>query len=122
MKTGQRIKECRKQLGLTLEELAGQMHVSRQTLSRYETGVIANIPWERLEELAAILQTTPGYLMGWNEDTASTETPVAKPEAAELDALAANPVVTEIAAILQSMSTEELLMAKNILLAMKKQP
>jgi len=34
-------------------------------MSRYETGVIANIPSDKIEALAEVLKVTPSYLMGW---------------------------------------------------------
>jgi transcriptional regulator with XRE-family HTH domain len=68
MSIGARIKERRKAKGLTLEELSLHVSVSRQTLSRYETGIIKNIPSDKMEALAWELETTPAYLMGWTED------------------------------------------------------
>ncbi len=41
---------------------------SRQTVHRYETGAIANIPHEKIEALARVLETTPSNLMGWEKD------------------------------------------------------
>lgn len=67
MTIGSNIKKRRRELGLTLEDLAGALGVSRQTLSRYETGVIANIPSEKIEKLAAALDVTPAWLMGWHD-------------------------------------------------------
>lgn len=67
MAIGTRIKICRERLGLTLEDLSKLVGVSRQTLSRYETGVINTIPSDRVEALAKALRTTPTYLMGWEE-------------------------------------------------------
>ena len=63
------IKKKRKEQDMTLEELASIVGVSRQTLSRYETGVIGNIPSDKIELLAKALRTTPAYLMGWEDDT-----------------------------------------------------
>lgn len=40
MSIGENIKKRRKYLGKTLEEVADIIGVSRQTMSRYETGVI----------------------------------------------------------------------------------
>ena len=65
MTIGNRIRYCREKLDMTLEELSGEVGVSRQTLSRYETGVINTIPSDRIESLAIALHTTPAYLMGW---------------------------------------------------------
>ena len=46
-------------LDMTLEDVAKDVGVSRQTLSRYETGVIGNIPSDKIELLAKSLRTTP---------------------------------------------------------------
>lgn len=67
MNIGQNIKRRRKELDMTLEDVAKQIGVSRQTLSRYETGVIGNIPSDKIEALAKALKTTPAFLMGWED-------------------------------------------------------
>jgi repressor LexA len=68
MTVGYRAREARKRLGITLEEVAKKVGVSRQTLSRYENSIIINIPSDRVELLADTLKTTPAYLMGWDEE------------------------------------------------------
>ncbi len=68
MTTGMRIKGRRKQLGLPAEYLADQLGISPATVYRYEKGDIEKVPSQILPQLAAILQTTPAYLMGWTED------------------------------------------------------
>ena len=67
MTKGERIRARRRALGLTLEDVAAATGTSRQTIQRYENGVIGNIPDERLEALARALGTTPAYLMGWEK-------------------------------------------------------
>ena len=67
MTKGERIRARRRALGLTLEDVAAATGTSRQTIQRYENGVIGNIPDERLEALARALSTTPAYLMGWEK-------------------------------------------------------
>ena len=62
------LKNLRKKRKLTLEELAEAVGTSRQTIHRYETGAISNIPPEKIELLAKALMTTPSALMGWRED------------------------------------------------------
>ena len=62
-----RIKELRKKAGLTLEALGEILGTSKQTVHRYETEIIKNIPWERVIELARALGTTPSTLLGWDE-------------------------------------------------------
>jgi len=63
-----KLKELRKAKKMTLEELAEKIGTSRQTIHRYETGKISNIPPEKVEALALALDTTPSALMGWGED------------------------------------------------------
>ena len=72
MNIGQRIKRLRTQCGMTLEDLAKKVGVSRQTLSRYETGVIENIPSDKIEIIATVLGASPAAIMGWDHET---ETP-----------------------------------------------
>ena len=61
------IKNRRLELNLTLEDVSKKLSVSKPTLQRYESGVISNVPFEKVEKLAAILGTPPTCLMGWNE-------------------------------------------------------
>lgn len=60
-----RLKELRKKAGLTLDGLAELVGTSKQTIHRYENGIISNIPPEKVECLAKALGTTPADLMGW---------------------------------------------------------
>ena len=69
MTKGERIRARRRELGLTLEEVALAAETSKQTIQRYENGVIENIPDGRLEAIARALSTTPAYLMGWGDAT-----------------------------------------------------
>lgn len=70
---GEKIKKKRQEAGMTLEDVAKLVGVSRQTLSRYETGVIGNIPSDKIEALAKVLHTTPAWLMGWDEPRRGAE-------------------------------------------------
>lgn len=70
MTIGDRIRQRRQDLGLTLEDVAVKVGVSRQTIQRYESGVIASIPSDKIELLADILSSTPSDLMGWTEPEA----------------------------------------------------
>ncbi len=62
-----RLKEIRKAKGLTLEMLAEKLGASKQTIHRYENGVIANIPTDKIRMLAQSLDVTPSALMGWDD-------------------------------------------------------
>lgn len=66
-KIGQRIKERRKELKMSADELGAKLGKNRSTIFRYENGDIENLPLDILEPIAEALQTTPEYLMGWQE-------------------------------------------------------
>ena len=68
MNIGERLRKKRKEKHLTLEQIGSFIGVSKQTVQRYESGQIENIPLSRLSELAKVLGTTPGYLMGWESE------------------------------------------------------
>lgn len=65
MTMGQKIKELRKQLNMSVDDLAAKLGKNRATVYRYERGDIENLHLDVLEPLAKALNTTPGYLMGW---------------------------------------------------------
>ena len=65
MSIGKNIKNRRKELYLTQEDIAKRIGVSKQTVQKYESGVIANIPSDKIEMVAELLKTTPAKLMGW---------------------------------------------------------
>lgn len=67
MTMGERIKERRLQFKMTQSEVAEAAHISKQAVYKYENNIVTNIPFDRLELLAAALQTTPAYLLGWDQ-------------------------------------------------------
>lgn len=69
MDVGKRIKERRKQLGMSAERVAEIMGVSPSTVYRYESKEIKGMSIEKLIPIAKALQTTPAYLMGWETDS-----------------------------------------------------
>lgn len=66
MNIGQRIKDRRIELGLSVDEVAAKIGKNRATVYRYESSDIEDLPTSVLEPLSNALQTTPGYLMGWS--------------------------------------------------------
>jgi transcriptional regulator with XRE-family HTH domain len=60
------LKNRRLELNLTLDHVAEKLHVSKPTLHRYESGIIDNIPFDKVEKLAEILKVTPSWLMSWD--------------------------------------------------------
>lgn len=59
------IHDLRIKNGLTLQELAKRIGTSKQTIQRYETGEIANIPYDKILKIAKALNVSPQALMGW---------------------------------------------------------
>ena len=68
MNIGERIRGRRDELGISQIELAEKIGESKQTIYKYESGVITNIPISKLELIAKVLNSSPAYLTGWEED------------------------------------------------------
>jgi transcriptional regulator with XRE-family HTH domain len=68
LNVGKRIQDRRKELNMSVDELAKRLNKNRTTVYRYEKGDIENLPLGTLRPLAEILETTPAYLMGWIDD------------------------------------------------------
>ncbi len=64
MEIGQRIRWLRKEKKMTLDDLGVAVGVTRQTVSRYETGAIDTIPPKAIDKIACALDVTPEYLRG----------------------------------------------------------
>ncbi|MGT2754112.1 helix-turn-helix transcriptional regulator [Streptococcus ovis] len=62
-----RLKELRKQAGLTQEELSQKVGVIRKTVSNWERG-FSRINPESAEQLAKYFQVSIGYLLGVSND------------------------------------------------------
>lgn len=62
------LKSRRKELGLTLSQIADQMGVSEATVQRWESGNIKNLRHERIGPLAELLHVHPSVLMGWSDE------------------------------------------------------
>ena len=78
MKIGEKIKELRKQKGLSVEEVADKLGVSVSTQYRYENASITKIPIDVIDKLCKILDTTTGELMGTSlsSDSNASEMPM----------------------------------------------
>lgn len=68
MNVGHRMKQRRKELRLSADDVAEKIGVNRSTVFRYEKGDIEKLPLEILEPLSEILRTTPQQLMGWDDN------------------------------------------------------
>ena len=67
MTKGERIKKLRNEANMSQIALAKRIGVSKQTLYKYENDVVTNIPSDKVMLLSEVLNTTPAYIMGWEE-------------------------------------------------------
>ena len=78
MNIGDRVKSLREQKNMTQQELATRLgYKSKSSVAHIENG--RDIPRSMVVTLADILDTTPAYLMGWDEPSengAKKEAPI----------------------------------------------
>lgn len=72
MTKGERIKLLREKANMTQEELAKLLNTTKQTIYKYEQSVVTNIPSDRVERIAEVLNSTPAYIMGWEANKPET--------------------------------------------------
>lgn len=65
---GERIREAREAKDMSQEELGKACGTTKQTIYKYESGVVTNVPLDRIEKIADVLGVSAAYLVGWNED------------------------------------------------------
>ena len=71
MDIGKRIKQRRKELRMSADELGAKLGKDRSTIYRYENGDIEKLPLDILEPIAEALHTTPACLLGWENQNIS---------------------------------------------------
>lgn len=74
MTVNERIKKLRNEKKITLEDLAKVLGTTKQTIYKYENGIITNIPYDKIVALSKVLKTTPNFLMGWEVPSYNPET------------------------------------------------
>lgn len=62
------LKSRRIEMGYTMKELADMVGVSEGTISRWESGDIANMRRDKIVALAKALRLSPSVIMEWDED------------------------------------------------------
>ena len=73
---GDRIREARKNQGLSATELAAAVGVSRATIYRYENNEIEKFPLDALVPVAKALNVSPAWLMGWEDEESNQQSKV----------------------------------------------
>ena len=61
------IKQRRLELGYSMKELGKRVGVSEATISRWESGDIANMKRDKIKALAQALRISPNSIMEWEE-------------------------------------------------------
>lgn len=69
MDRGSLLKLLREKKQLSQTEAARHAGISKQTLYKYENNIITNIPYEVIERLSVLYETTPSYIMGWEDES-----------------------------------------------------
>ena len=73
MTIGQRIKQRREELNMSQEELAKRIgYKSRSSINKIELDIY-NLKQSKIKTIAEALDTTPAYIMGWDEDEAKLQ-------------------------------------------------
>ena len=70
MTVGERLKRRRKELGMSAEAVAEKLGCSPSTVYRYENGEINKMGIDKLKPIAEAINTSPAYLMGWEDEEA----------------------------------------------------
>ena len=63
MTIGEKIFTRRKQLGLTLEDVGQAVGVAKSTVKKWESGFIESMRLDKIEKLAAVLDTSVDFLL-----------------------------------------------------------
>lgn len=82
---GAKLKKLREEKGYSLEEAGKAIGLNRQLIYKYETGIVSNIPSDRIEKLATLYGVSPAYIMGWtNRNGVQSDGYYTDPETARL--------------------------------------
>ena len=63
-----RIKKRRIAMNYTQEELAQKLGLQKSAIAKYENGRVENIKRSIIARMAELLECSPAYLMGWEDD------------------------------------------------------
>lgn len=73
------LSQRRRELGLTQKEVADAVGVSEATVSRWESGEIANMRRDRIVSLARILNCSADFIMNGNDGESENNSPLSVP-------------------------------------------
>lgn len=67
MEFAERLRELRKEKGMSMEDVGKYIGVGRSNIFKYEHGMITNVPPEKTEMLAELFGVSRSYLLGWSD-------------------------------------------------------
>lgn len=73
MDMAERIKERRISMGFTQEELGEKLGLQKSAIAKYENGRVENIKRSVIANMAKVLECSPAYLMGWEDNPSSNK-------------------------------------------------
>lgn len=76
MGIGENLRKLRQISNMTLEEAGKKVGITKQTMFKYETGIVTNIPIPNIEKLAKLYSVHPAQIMGWTDEQPSETTPI----------------------------------------------
>ena len=77
---GERIRDAREARKMSQEELGRACKTTKQTIYKYESGLVTNIPLDRLEAIADALGVSSAYLAGWDTMSSGAQNFISVPE------------------------------------------
>lgn len=111
---GERIKIAREAAGLTQSELGVRCGTTKQTIYKYETCKVTNIPFDRLEQIADAVNVSTSELLGWTQNkTPANDTVDGHSEESSMD--------IEVLNLLRELSPAQLEQAKSYIRFLKQQ-
>ena len=90
------IRNRRIELDLTMKEVANLVGVSEGTISRWESGEIANMRRDKIMALAKALRISPAIIMGWVDDPEPSYTLPPQIQRTAYDIYKAAPVIYDV--------------------------
>lgn len=76
MELNEKLRNRRKELGLTLDQVGDYVGVGKSTVRKWETGIIKDMKRSQIAKYAEILKISPMAILGIDEESGLTEIPM----------------------------------------------
>lgn len=119
MNIGDKIKIERLRHHLSQEDVAKAIGATKQAVYKYENGIVTNIPLDKVAVMARLFDTTPAYLMGWEEENSPTALELTEGEQKLLEVYRrasddVKPVLVKAMESLESMPLDKLMLVAEL--------